>query len=112
MDAQFWWELVQQFGLPLAMLLVALWSGSLGVWIFRRQHEAILKGKDEQIETLKERIAEMRTEHVEDTRMLRAERDRATALAMEGWGRADHALDVAGVPKVSPVRRRQLQDRD
>lgn len=113
MTADFWWDIVNRFGLPLAMLIVALWTGSLGVWIFRRQHEAILKGKDEQIVTLKDRLAEMRTEHAEDTKLLREERDKAVALAMEGWGRADHALDVAGVPKLSPVtRRRQAQERN
>lgn len=110
MTAEVVWELFNRFGLPLGMLALALWTGSLGVWIFRRQHEAILKGKDDQLASLKERLAEMRTEHTEDTRLLREERDRAVALAMEGWGRAEHALDIVGVPKPSPVQRRRRVD--
>lgn len=107
MTPDFWWNLAERFGLPMAMALVALWTGSLGVWIFRRQHEAIVKGKDEQIADLREQLKNQRTEHADDTTQLRAERDRAIAMAMEGWGRAEHALDVAGVPKPSPVPRRR-----
>jgi len=40
-------QLVQQFGLPVAMLILALISGARGTWVFGREFRASLKREDE-----------------------------------------------------------------
>ena len=40
-------QLVQQFGLPITMLLVALVSGARGVWVFGREFRASVAREEE-----------------------------------------------------------------
>lgn len=46
------WELFQNFGLPLGMLIVALATGARGDWIFGRE----AKEKDKRIARLEEQL--------------------------------------------------------
>jgi hypothetical protein len=103
--SEVFWESARYGGLPFLLVLTALISGAAGRWLFRTTHDLIVKGKDEQIADLREQLKQQRAEHAEDTVQLRSERDRAVAMALEGWSRAEHALDVVGVPKPSPLVR-------
>jgi|SRR3982750_3321158 hypothetical protein len=103
-------EFARLFGLPVAMLLFAIFSGAMGWWIFKGAHEAIIKGKDDRIASLLDRLKEEEERRAEVETRLLSERDRAIALAMEGWGRAEHVLDLNGVPKPSPTNSRRRRE--
>jgi hypothetical protein len=97
------WETVQRFGPLGAALLFALLTNYWGMWLTKPNHDAIVKGKDERIAAMTLRLQEETARWSAVEQRLLAERDRAIALAMEGWERADHVLDLNGVPKPSPL---------
>ena len=106
------------FGPSGALLLFALLTNYWGMWATKPNIDAVVKGKDERIasqaaalEAAERRLAveteQLRRERDAMEATLRGERDRALTLALEGWDRAQHVLDLNGVPKPSPVPRRR-----
>lgn len=104
------WETVQRFGPLGAVLLFAIVTNYWGMWLTKPNHDAIVKGKDDRIASLLDRLREEEDRRQEVETRLLSERDRALALAMEGWGRAEHVLDLNGVPKPSPTNNRRRRE--
>jgi hypothetical protein len=66
------WELIQQFGLPLGMLIIALITGARGDWVFGREYR-----------DMRERNAK-----------LEARVDRLTQIAERGTRTTERVVDV------------------
>lgn len=86
--------MVQAVGLPVALLLTALWSGARGLWLFGSTHRLI-------VERYQHDLDEMTT----DRDFWRAEALRGTDLAERAIGHAEQiATAVAVAPRWRPRR--------
>jgi hypothetical protein len=65
-------DLLTKFGLPTAALILVLWSGARGYWVFGATHREVVQRLNVDIANLRNEVRELRTQYREDMAKERA----------------------------------------
>lgn len=84
MTIELFWDIASKVGLPFSMVVLALWSGRAGMWVWGRE-----------IERERQEFAQRMGDFEREKSELRHDRDYFRAIAFEALNRAEGAVSKA-----------------
>lgn len=88
MSVELFWDLASKIGLPFALVVLALWTGRSGVWVWGREVEYERQQFRERLEEMAERARKREGELMRD-------RDYYRDIAFDVLHKAEHSSTLA-----------------